>query len=230
MWNFNINAYKGRIAIAILLVVFVIILQFIGIKNHINIEMIKSNREYLKNFVEQHYALAVFIYLSFFTLASFLSIPVTIILNLVAGFFFGAFVGTIYINIGTTLGSTLSFLTFRYLLSDVVARTYVKQIKNLNAHIKKYGSHYLLSLQLMPATPSFLINTLAGVTSISLWTFVWTTSLGILPGSFIYAFAGQKLATIESVRDIFILPVFFVLVLLALLSVLPVAIKRLYKK
>ena len=94
MLNFNFNQYKGRIALAILFIIIVLVLQFAGIGKYINIATIKAHKAYLQQFVAQHYAFAVFIYISFFTLASFLSIPVTIILNLVAGFFFGAFTGT----------------------------------------------------------------------------------------------------------------------------------------
>jgi len=229
MWNFNFNQYKGRIVLAILLIIFVFALQFLGIGKYINIATFKVHKETLSQFIAQHYGLAVLIYISFFTLASFLSIPITIILNLVAGFFFGAFVGTLYINIGTTLGSTLSFLTFRYLLSGFVAHKYAEQLKALNAHIKEHGASYLLSMQLMPATPSFLINTLSGLTSIDVWTFIWTTSLGILPGSFVYAFAGQQLAIIKSTKDILTWPILLVLVLLGLVSLLPILIKR-FKK
>jgi len=226
MLNFNVNRCKGRIILAIFLIVFVLILQFAGIGKYVNIETIKVHKDYIKQFVVQHYAFAVFIYISFFTLSSFLSIPVTVILNVIAGFFFGAFAGTLYINIGTTLGSTCSFLTFRYLLSDLVMRKYADKLKKFNAHIKKNGASYLLSMQLMPATPSFLINTLSGLTSINLWTFVWTTSVGIIPGSFVYAFAGQQLSKIESTKDILTWPILLVLVLLALLSLLPILIKR----
>jgi uncharacterized membrane protein YdjX (TVP38/TMEM64 family) len=77
-------------------------------------------------------------------------------------------------------------------------------------------------LQLLPATPTFLINTLAGLTSISLWTFVWTTFVGIIPGSLLYTYAGQKLYTITSLWDIFSVPVILIFVLLALSALIPV--------
>jgi len=58
--------------------------------------------------------------------------------------------------------------------------------------MKKHGGHlYLLTLRLMPVFPFFLINILTGLINIPLRTFIWTTSLGIIPGSLVYAFAGS---------------------------------------
>jgi len=147
-------------------------------------------------------------------------------LNLLGGFLFGALVAALYVNIGTTIGSTLSFLTFRYFLGAYVQERYKDKLVDLNAHIKKNGARYLLILQIFPVTPSFLINTLSGLTKIRLWTFVWTTSVGILPGSLVYTFAGRQLGIIESTKDILSWPMVVALILLACMAFLPLIIKK----
>ena len=38
-----------------------------------------------------------------------------------------------------------------------------------------------------------LINYAAGLTSVSWWTFLWTTGLGIAPLTFLMVFAGQQM-------------------------------------
>lgn len=226
MLNFSLNNNKYKVFIAVLFVCFVFALQYFDVGQYVSLEKIKENKHYLVQLVSHHYLLSVFMYVLIFTMASFLSVPITIILNLIAGFFFGAFTGAVYVNIGTTLGSTMSFLMFRYLLGDFVRVKYAQKLKNFNSHMKKNGYRYLLSMQIFPATPTFFINTLAGLTSISLWTFIWTTSLGIFPGSLVYTFAGQQLSKIESTAGILSWQIIVLLVLLGLLALLPIMLKR----
>ena len=81
-------------------------------------------------------------------------------------------------------------------------------------------------MQILPATPTFLINALGGLTTVSLWTFIWTTSIGILPGSLVYTFAGQQLGKIESVKEILSWHLILVLILLSVLAILPAVIGK----
>jgi uncharacterized membrane protein YdjX (TVP38/TMEM64 family) len=52
---------------------------------------------------------------------------------------------------------------------------------------------------------------------VSYKTFFWTSVLGILPGSFVYAWAGERLGHIESKEDLYspglVLPIVLMLVL-----------------
>ena len=74
--------------------------------------------------------------------------------------------------------------------------------------------------------PFFVANALASLAPISLSKFMWTTSLGIIPGSLVYSFAGQQLDSIESMRDILSRDVLLAFGLLALLAIVPIVIKR----
>jgi len=224
---FKVNNYvKRRIFIAVAIILLVIFLQYIGIGKYLSLEKIQANKEHLQSFVANNYLFSVAMFTLFFIFCSFFSIPVTIILNLVAGFLFGTIAGTIYVNIGTTVGCVLAFLTFRYLLGFLVRERYREKLKKFDKHIKKYGHSYLLSLQIFPATPMFLINVLAGLTNLSVWTFAWTTSLGILPGSLVYIYSGKQLGEIESLKDIVSWPVILALVFLGLLAFLPVLVRK----
>lgn len=220
---------KRRLIIVFIFIALIIIIQYIGFNTVFSLENIKAKKDYLFNFVQQNYFKSVIAYISFFILCSFLSIPVTIVLNLLAGFLFGAIIGAFYVNIGTTVGGTLSFLVFRYFLGVYIQDRYKDQLKEFNKHIEKEGYNYLLMLQIFPATPTFLINSLSGLTKLRLWTFVWTTSVGIFPGSLIYTFAGQQLGKIESTKDILSWPIIVSLILLSLLALLPLVIRKLAK-
>ena len=66
-----------------------------------------------------------------------------------------------------------------------------RDIAHFNKEIADYGGFYLLILQFLPFTPTFIINIVAGLSSISAWTFVWTTAVGMAPGTVIYSLAGH---------------------------------------
>lgn len=203
-----------------------LLLRYLGVGKYINLAFIWENKEALQHFIASNYLLSVFLFLLFFIFVVAFAIPISIILNIAAGYFFGVFEAILYTNIGSTVGSLLAFLTFRYLLRDGLKKKYGNALDRFNEKFKEQGANYLLFLQLLPITPFSLITILAGLSDISVWTFLWTTSVGILPGSAIYAFAGSKLAHVTSVKDILSPSIIIALSLLALLALLPVIIKH----
>ncbi len=62
---------------------------------------------------------------------------------------------------------------------------------------------------------------MAGLSTISLSTFVWTTAIGIIPGSFVYSYAGSQLSSIQSTEDIVSPSILLALVMLGLLALVP---------
>jgi len=217
---------KKYIAFASLVAIASVIVWWTGISSYITLEQLKLYREQLQSIVRDHYLLSVFEYIIFFAIATALFMPITVVLTIAGGFLFGVFTGAIYANIGATLGGLIAFLMVRYSFGVWLQKRYAKELVRFNQLVQEDGAGYLLSMQFLPITPFFLINLLAGMTKMSLWTFIWTTSVGIFPGTLLYTFAGQQLNTIEQVSDIFSYPILMALILLALLAVLPIAIKR----
>lgn len=209
-----------------IIIILAVLYKYFGLSRYFNLTYINEQKHILAAMVGDHYVLSVFIFIGIFIFASFMSIPITIILNVLAGFLFGTLAGALYVNIGTTVGSTLSFLMTRYFWGAYVQYKYGNKLKEFNKHIEQYGYSYLLFLQLLPATPIFVINYLAGLASLSIWTFVWTTSVGILPGSLIYTFLGEHVGRIDAAKDILSWPIILALTLLALLAIIPVILSR----
>jgi uncharacterized membrane protein YdjX (TVP38/TMEM64 family) len=83
-----------------------------------------------------------------------------------------------------------------------------------------------MTLRLIPLFPFFLVNLVSGLTRVNISTYIAATALGIIPGSFVYAYAGRQLGTINSLKEIASPNVIMALVLLGLLALLP----GLYKK
>jgi uncharacterized membrane protein YdjX (TVP38/TMEM64 family) len=80
---------------------------------------------------------------------------------------------------------------------------------------------------LIPLFPFFVINLVSGLTRVSVGTYVAATALGIIPGSFVYAYAGRQLGTINSIKEIASPHVLGAFLLLGALALAPVLYKRL---
>jgi uncharacterized membrane protein YdjX (TVP38/TMEM64 family) len=57
-------------------------------------------------------------------------------------------------------------------------------------------------------------------------SYVAATALGIIPGSFVYAYAGRQLGTINSLKEIASPNVIAAFVLLGLLALVPIIYKK----
>lgn len=214
-----------RLIIGLLFIGTLIAIRLSGIGAYITFEQLKLQRDMLVGLVETQYVWSVFAYISLFTLGVAFFLPVAMVLTLAGGFLFGLPWGILYANIGGTLGSIASFLMVRYLLGDSLQEKYATRLAGFNQAMHEQGSLYLLFIHFIFVIPFFMINTLAGLTRVSLWTFVWTTSLGILPSQFVYIFTGQQLSDINSVQDIFSGGVLVALCLLACLGLVPMFLK-----
>ncbi len=204
----------------------VFIAYYAGLKNYLSLETLKTYGESLGMFVQAHYSLAVFLYIATYILAMTLSLPVGVWLTLAGGFIFGALPATLYVLISSTIGATLAFFTVRYILRPYLEQKYAAKLKNFNQELERYGAYYLLMAHQLPIIPFFVINILGGLSPISALTFIWTTAVGIIPLTLIYAYAGQKLTRITSVKDILSWPVLLMCGIILAVVILPLIIKK----
>ncbi|MBI4650012.1 TVP38/TMEM64 family protein [Candidatus Desantisbacteria bacterium] len=211
-----------KITVLILIIISVLLIKNTKFGNHLTFENLKNNKEYLNSFVKQNYLSSVFLYIIIYILVVSLSIPGAAILTLAAGYLFGITPGAIYVNFGATTGAGLAFLFTRYILGEWMQKTYQDKLAKFNNEIKTNGYSYLLMMRLLPVFPFFLINILAALTTIPFITFIWTTSVGIIPGSLVYVSAGSQLNTISSLKDIVSLKILFTFIVLMLFVLIPI--------
>jgi uncharacterized membrane protein YdjX (TVP38/TMEM64 family) len=155
-----------------------------------------------------------------------LSLPGALILTLAGGFLFGSLFGTLLVNIGATTGATLAFLAARYLLRDWVEQKFGSKLGSIQEGFANNAFSYLMTLRLIPLFPFFLVNMVSGLTRVSVGTYVAATALGIIPGSFVYAYAGRQLGTINSLKEIASPNVLLAFTLLGILAMVPVLYKK----
>ena len=216
----------GKIFTGIIFLIGIGAFVYFDLGEYLSLESLKANRDLLLNYTESHYADAVAFFIFIYILQTTFSLPGGAILTLTGGFLFGSLMGTIFVNIGATIGATLAFLAARYLLHDWVENKFGDRLGPIQTGFAQNAFSYLMTLRLIPAFPFFLVNLVSGLTRVNLGTYILATSIGIIPGSFVYAFAGRQLGTINSLSEIASPPVLLAFTLLGLLALMPVAYRK----
>lgn len=114
-------------------------------------------------------------------LHSFVPFPAEIV-AVANGVLFGPILGTVITWTGAMLGATLAFALSRWLgrpFVDMMINS--RQRATLDAWVARQGAGALLFSRFVPVISFNLINYAAGLTTISWWTFLWATGIGILP-------------------------------------------------
>lgn len=199
---------------------------YFDLSRYLSLDGLKSNRDHLLAFAEANYTAAVAIFVIAYCTVVGLSLPGGAIMTLAGGFLFGSVLGTLYVNVGATVGATLAFLVARYLLRDWVEQKFGSRLGPIQDGFAKNAFSYLMTLRLIPLFPFFLVNMVSGLTRVSVGTYMVATSLGIIPGSFVYAYAGRQLGTINSLKEIASPNVLMAFTLLGLLSLVPILYKK----
>lgn len=184
----------------------------------------------LENLQAQHQALLLYcqqaplksaaLFFIVYVLVTTLSLPGAALLTLLGGALFGLWPGILLVSFASTLGATLAMLTSRYLLRDWVQRRFAGPMRTVNEGVSRDGAFYLFALRLVPLFPFFVVNLLAGVTTLGVRRYWWVSQLGMLPGAIVYLNAGHQLGQIASLRDILSPGVVFAFTLLGLLPLI----------
>ena len=193
--------------------------------SHITLDWLKEQALYLQHMTQSHYVIVLTCYMIIFVVATICFIPITVLMTILGGFLFGSVNGALYASFSATIGGSILFLLVRHFFADLVRKKYAHKFKRFRHMLQMHGARYLLCLQISPITPTFFINLFMGLTRVPFWTYVWTSFIGMLPGSFIYALAGKKLQLITTVEDVMPPLVFFILLLLSFFGLVPVIFK-----
>ncbi len=130
------------------------------------------------------------------------SLPGAAVMTLAGGAVFGLAWGLPVVSFASSAGATLAMLIARKVLGESVQRRFAGQLASMNRGLERDGGFYLFSVRMVPLFPFFVINLVMGLTPIRTWTFYWVSQLGMLPGTFVYVFAGTQLAGIRQIADI----------------------------
>lgn len=218
---------KRKAALLLLIIIIAAAVWLTGLDENLTLENLKKNRDLLHSYVKDNYVSSVVAFIAVVVSTAFF-VPGATVITIVGGYLFGVTMGTVYLLVGATLGATLAFLSAQYLIGNWIQHRFQEPLKAFNKEVTRHGHNYLITFRMVPVMPFFLVNYLAGITKMPLGRFMWTTALGMFPGTVVYCFAGRELGDIESPDDIMSPRLMVALSLLALFAVLPVLI-RLFK-
>lgn len=219
-----------RVLVLILILAAAVWLRNSHYADYLTLSALKSNAEALKAYTDVHFSLSASMFVAAYVVVAGLNIPGAVIMSLCGGYLFGAVAGTAFAVTGATLGASAGFLVSRYLLGSMLQRKYSGQLRKMNRELEKNGHLYMLTLRLVPVFPFFLINILAGLTTLRLITFFWTSYLGMIPGGFVFVYAGSRLKNVHRIGDIFSTGMLSAFALLGLLMLIPVLYQKVIKR
>jgi len=167
-----------------------------GLHNYLTFDALSEHRETLLTLVDRHTVLAPLAFIAIYAAATAMSLPGGLILTIAGGFLFGTWQGGLYVVIGATLGATAIFLIAKTALGDTLKRKAGPRMAKMEAGFKENEFSYLLILRLVPLFPFWLVNLVPALLGVALPTYVIATFVGIIPGSFAYASAGNGLGAV----------------------------------
>ena len=215
------NWLRGLLLI-ILLASFAAFYAF-GLHEYFSFEHVRNNVTSLRADVADNILIAAVAFFVLYTAITALSLPVAVMLTLLAGALFDFWLGASVVLVAASAGATLAFLCSRFVFRDWVQSRLGTRLEAFNRGVESDGAFYLFSLRLVPLFPFWLINLAMGLTPMRTWTFFWVSLVGMMPGTLLYINVGRQLADLESARDL-ISPVF--LISLALLGVAPLIFRK----
>ncbi|MCL5776936.1 VTT domain-containing protein [Limibaculum sp. FT325] len=202
-------------------------------RDYLSFDALAENRDTLAAFRDQNFALSVALYMGLYIAAVAFSVPGAVWLTIAGGFLFGTALATAATVLSATIGAIMIFCAARTSLGAVLHEKAGRWLDRIEAGFREGEVSYLLIMRLVPAVPFFVANLAPAFLGVRLRTFSWTTLVGIVPGTAVYASVGAGLGGVLDLGGkpdlgvIFTPTILGPLVGLAALSALPVVVRKL---
>jgi len=224
---------RFRRFVPILVIAMGAILALIFARDYLSFAYLEAHYERLLAWRDAHYAAAAAIYMLAYVAVVAFSVPGAVWVTLLGGFLFGVVVGAILVVSSATIGATLIFLAARSSLGAWLHARAGGWVRRLEDEFHAGEISFLLVMRLVPAVPFFIANLVPALLGARLVNFVWTTFVGIIPGTIVYislgSGLGEQLARGErpDLGVIFEPHLLLPLLGLAALAALPVIVRKL---
>lgn len=191
---------RRMLPLAILAVIAAVVV-YNGWHRFLTLEQVSDNRDALRHLVEDHFALSLMGYMAIYVAVIALSLPGGALLTITGGFLFGWLAAGAATVVAATAGATVIFLIARTSLGDTLSSRAGPWLDRLASGFRDNALSYLLFLRLVPAFPFWLVNLAPALLGVPLATYVLGTAVGIIPGTFAFAFLGAGLDSIIAAQQ-----------------------------
>jgi uncharacterized membrane protein YdjX (TVP38/TMEM64 family) len=168
----------------------------LGLDDYLSLKALADSRDALIAGVEANRIAAGLVYMVAYATAIACAFPAASILTIAGGFLFGWLAGGTMTVVAATLGATAIFLAARTALGDILQRRAGPRIERLGDGFRQNAFSYLLILRLAPIFPFFIVNIAPAFFRVPTRIFVAATFIGILPGTFVYAYLGAGIGSV----------------------------------
>lgn len=209
-----------------------VLLTLFGPDNATLFDALRTHREKLLALVAEYALFAELIYALIYAVAIAFSIPGGAMMTLIGGFLFGPVRAALYVVVAATIGATALFLVARGTVGNHLRARAGPWLAKMEDGFRDNAMSYLLVLRLVPLFPFFIVNLVPAFLGVPLRTYVIATFFGIMPGTFVFALAGNGLGSALdasgdfSVSAVLTPDIIAALVGMAALALVPVIYKK----
>ena len=182
----------NKFKLILLLIIVASTIFVMNIESNIT-DIFDNNLRNIQSLVTEEPFLSKLYYFVAYIVFTSLSLPVAGLMGLLGGVIFDTIDAIILVSFASSIGALFSFWLSRYLLRDYLSNKYNYYYLLINEGFTKSGGSYLFAIRMCMIFPYFIINSLAGLTTIKSWLYYVISQIGMLPGTIIIIILGSKL-------------------------------------
>lgn len=191
-----------RLAPVVLIVTGLVVALQMGVLDLLSFDQLYQQRTALQEWVTRNGIMAGFAFGGLYAVLVAFSLPAGAALTVISGFLFGPTLATLIVVTGATVGATGVFLAARTALGEALRAKAGPFINKMQAGFEENAMSYMLVLRLIPAFPFWLVNIVPAFMGVKTTTYMWTTFVGIIPGTFVFTLFGGGLDSVFKACDV----------------------------
>ena len=212
----------------------ILILYFLGKYNPISMEFLINQHGYIQDYILSFPSLSVVICILIIAVMISLMGPITPVCIL-AGFYFGLYVGLLIAIIGEITGAVIVFLYGRYLFKAYILKQFGERFKKFKDGFNRNSISYLLFIRVIGGVPFGIQNLLPAVLDMKFRDYFIATIFGVIPWAYILVSIGNGIQNIMetqnfSSNDILKIEYLLPILLISIIVIVPVIYKFIKKR
>jgi uncharacterized membrane protein YdjX (TVP38/TMEM64 family) len=189
---------KGQRALLAIVFALLIAGAYVVLRHTGGMDSLVAQDERLRSWIDMYPLQAFVAGLGVYTAACF--IPGTTGKAIAVGWLYGFWQGVVLVEAALCTAAVCSFLFSRSVLRESIRGRYTFFLDRLDDNLLRRPGLYVLTLRLAHV-PYTVLNYTLGATALPVSTFLWTTALGLLPGTAVFVFAGRSLPTLAELVE-----------------------------
>ena len=172
-----------------------------GWLDYFSLSSLIMHRMALAEFVSQNLFAAIAAYMGLYVVLVAISFPGASLLTVAAGFLFGGIIGGTATVFAATVGASIIFLVARSAMGEFLAQRAGPFMSKMVEGFRRDAFNYLLGIRLTPVFPFWVVNIVPALLKMRLRDYVLATFLGIIPGTYAYAYVGAGLGSVIAAQE-----------------------------